>query len=139
MSFSCQALKIDWLKILKEIGFELWVVCHQRNMSKTWTEKQREREGSISSKRLKHEASVHKRSWVAGNMDRLVTAQFGAREAGRGDAHWKCWQLIIPTFWIYQFYYTYLIAISSPNCVQIWKGRDRKTVFWRVRHKKMLS
>ena len=22
-----------------------------------------------------------------------------------------------------------LLAICSPNCVQIWKGRDRKTVF----------
>ena len=31
------------------------------------------------------------------------------------------------------------IAICSPNCVQIWQGRDRKTVFCRVRHKKMLS
>ena len=29
-----------------------------------------------------------------------------------------------------------LIAICSPNCVQIWKGRDRKTVFCSVRHKK---
>ena len=28
------------------------------------------------------------------------------------------------------------IAICSPNCLQIWKGRDRKTVFCRVRHKK---
>ena len=28
------------------------------------------------------------------------------------------------------------IAICSPNCVQIWKGRDQKTVFCRVRHKK---
>ena len=27
-------------------------------------------------------------------------------------------------------------AICSPNCVQIWKGRDRKTVFCRVSHKK---
>ena len=31
-----------------------------------------------------------------------------------------------------------LLALCSPNCVQIWKGRDRKTVFCRVsmRHKK---
>ena len=28
------------------------------------------------------------------------------------------------------------IAICSPNCVQIWKGRDWKTIFFRVRHKK---
>ena len=28
------------------------------------------------------------------------------------------------------------LVICSPNCVQIWKGRDRKTVFCRVRHKK---
>ena len=28
------------------------------------------------------------------------------------------------------------IAICSPNCVQIWKSRERKTVFCRVRHKK---
>ena len=28
------------------------------------------------------------------------------------------------------------IAICSQNCVQIWKGRDRKTAFCRVRHKK---
>ena len=28
------------------------------------------------------------------------------------------------------------IAICSPNCVQIWKSRDRKMVFCRVRHKK---
>ena len=28
------------------------------------------------------------------------------------------------------------IAICSQNCVQIWKGKDRKTVFCRVRHKK---
>ena len=29
-----------------------------------------------------------------------------------------------------------ILAICSPNCVQIWKGRDRKMVFCRVRHKK---
>ena len=29
-----------------------------------------------------------------------------------------------------------MLAICSPNCVQIWKGRDQKTVFCRVRHKK---
>ena len=28
------------------------------------------------------------------------------------------------------------IAICSPNGVQIWKGRDQKTGFFRVRHKK---
>ena len=28
------------------------------------------------------------------------------------------------------------IAICSKNCVQIWKGRDRKTVFCRVKHKR---
>ena len=28
------------------------------------------------------------------------------------------------------------IAICSPNCFQIWKGRDRKMDFCRVRHKK---
>ena len=27
-----------------------------------------------------------------------------------------------------------IIANCSPNCVQIWKGRDQKTVFCRVRH-----
>ena len=27
------------------------------------------------------------------------------------------------------------IAICSTNCVQMWKGRDQKTVFCRVRHK----
>ena len=32
--------------------------------------------------------------------------------------------------------FRYLLAICSPNWVQIWKGRDRKMVFWRVRHKK---
>ena len=29
-----------------------------------------------------------------------------------------------------------ILAICSPNCIQIWKGRDRNTVFFRVRHKK---
>ena len=28
------------------------------------------------------------------------------------------------------------IAICSPNCVQIWKGRDQKTVLLKARHKK---
>ena len=28
------------------------------------------------------------------------------------------------------------IAICSTNCVQMWKGRDQKTVFCSVRHKK---
>ena len=28
------------------------------------------------------------------------------------------------------------IAICSPNCVQIWKGRDRKMGFFRMSHKK---
>ena len=31
---------------------------------------------------------------------------------------------------------TFGIATCSPNCVQIWKGRDWKMVFCRVRHKK---
>ena len=29
-----------------------------------------------------------------------------------------------------------IIAICSPNCVQIYKGRDREMVFCRARHKK---
>ena len=32
-----------------------------------------------------------------------------------------------------------LLAICSPNCVQIRKGRDRKAVLCRTRYKKMLS
>ena len=35
-----------------------------------------------------------------------------------------------------QYLKTKGIAICSPNCVQIWKGRDRKTGFCRVIHKK---
>ena len=36
-----------------------------------------------------------------------------------------------PLIWAFE-----ALAICFPNCVQIWKGRDRKTVFCRVRHKK---
>ena len=61
-------------------------------------------------------------------MDRLVTAQFGAREAGRGCTL-KMLAVDYSDFLDLSIHYTYLIAISSPNCVQIWKGRDRKTVF----------
>ena len=62
-------------------------------------------------------------------MDRLVTAQFGAREAGRRGCTLKMLAVDYSDFLDLSIYYTYLIAISSPNCVQIWKGRDRKTVF----------
>ena len=39
--------------------------------------------------------------------------------------------------WLFTIHFK--IAVCSPNCVQIWKGRDQKTVLCRERHKNIMK